>query len=404
MTTEAYIFDAIRTPRGRGKENGGLHPVKPIDLLDTLFKAMETRNELDTSQVDDILLGCVTPVGEQGGNIARTAPIYSGWNLDLPGAQLNRFCASGLETVNLAAAKVRSGWEDLIVAGGIESMSRVTMGSDGGVMWGDDPAIVQKLGFVPQGISADLIASLEEFSRTDVDELALCSQMRAAEAVRQGYFKNSIIAVNGADGAVLLDQDEYPRPNTSMDDLARLRPAFARIGEAMFDAMALQKYPQLDAITHVHTAGNSSGIVDGAALVLVGSKAKGEALGLKPRARILSAALLGDEPTIMLTAPAPTSKRALQRAGMTLDDIDLIEVNEAFAAVVLKFMREMGIDSLEFVNVNGGAIALGHPLGATGAMLLGTALDELERRDQETALITLCAGGGMGIATIIERV
>ncbi len=404
MTNEAYIYDAIRTPRGKGRDSGSLHPVKPIDLLDTLFKAMQERHDLDTLLVDDVLLGCVTPVGEQGADIARTAPLYSGWNLDLPGAQLNRFCASGLESVNLAAAKVRSGWEHLVVAGGIESMSRVKMGADGGVLWGDDPEVISKLGFVPQGISADLIASLEGFSRQDVDELALCSQMRAAEATEKGFFKKSIIPVKDKDGTILLDHDEHYRPGTTMEGLAKLRPAFAQIGEAMFDAVALKKYPQLDAITHVHTAGNSSGIVDGAALVLVGSEEIGEKLGVKPRARIVSAALLGDEPTIMLTAPAPASKRALDRAGMNIKDIDLIEVNEAFAAVVLKFMREMGIDSLENINVNGGAIALGHPLGATGAMLLGTAVDELERRDQETALITLCAGGGMGIATIIERV
>ena len=403
MPTEAYIYDAIRTPRGRGKANGSLHDVRPLDLLKTLFDEMRLRYDLDTSQVDDVLLGCVTPVKEQGGNIARTAPLYAGWDLDLPGAQLNRFCASGLEAVNLAAMKVRSGWEELVVAGGIESMSRVPMGSDGGAMW-DDYAVMAQLDIVPQGISADLIASLEGFSRADVDGYALRSQQRAAIAQQNGHF-SSIVPVRAADGRVLLDCDEHARPDATLEGLGALKPAFVNLGAMGFDAVALRKYPQLTQIDHVHTAGNSSGIVDGAALVLVGSKEKGAALGLRPRARIVSAALLGDEPTIMLTAPAPTSQRALKKAGMTVDDIDLFEINEAFASVVLKFIREMGLpDGPERVNVNGGAIALGHPLGATGAMLLGTALDELERRDLSTALITLCAGGGMGIATIIERV
>lgn len=400
--TEAYLFDAIRTPRGRGKTDGSLHQVKPLDLLKTLFDALRERHDLDTSQVDDVLLGCVTPVKEQGADIGRTAPIYAGWDVDLPGAQVNRFCASGLETVNMAAMKVRSGWEELVVAGGVESMSRVPMGSDGGAMF-DDYELMQQFGFVPQGISADLIATLEGFSRDDVDQYALASQQRATQATRQGYF-TSIIPVRDGDGRVLLDCDEHIRPETTMEGLAKLKPAFQNLGDMGFDALAQSKYPQAEQINHVHTAGNSSGIVDGAALVLVGSKAKGEEMGLKPRARVVAAALLGDEPTIMLTAPAPASKRALKKAGMALGDIDLIEINEAFAAVVLKFVREMGLESAEKVNVNGGAIALGHPLGATGAMLLGTALDELERRDQSTALITLCAGGGMGIATIIERI
>ncbi len=403
MPTEAYIFDAIRTPRGRGKANGSLHEVRPLDLLKTLFDELRVRHDLDTSQVDDVLLGCVTPVKEQGGNIARTAPLYAGWDLDLPGAQLNRFCASGLEAVNLAAMKVRSGWEELVVAGGIESMSRIPMGSDGGAMW-DDYEVMAQLDIVPQGVSADLIASLEGFTRQDVDAFALRSQQRAAAAQQNGYFK-SIVPVRAADGRVLLDCDEHARPDATLEGLGALKPAFVNLGAMGFDAVALRKYPQLTEINHVHTAGNSSGIVDGAALVLVGSKEKGEALGLRPRARIVSAALLGDEPTIMLTAPAPTSKRALKKAGMAVGDIDLFEINEAFASVVLKFIREMGLpDGPERVNINGGAIALGHPLGATGAMLLGTALDELERRDLSTALITLCAGGGMGIATIIERV
>ncbi len=402
-TSQAYIFDAIRTPRGRGKATGSLHNVRSLDLLKTLFDELRARHDLDTSQVDDVLLGCVTPVKEQGGNIARTAPLYAGWDLDLPGAQLNRFCASGLEAVNLAAMKVRSGWEELVVAGGVESMSRVPMGSDGGAMW-DDYEVMGQLDIVPQGISADLIASLEGFTRADVDAFALQSQRRAAAAQREGRF-TSIIPVRDAGGRVLLDCDEHLRPDATAEGLAALKPAFAALGAMGFDAVALKKYPELDHIDHVHTAGNSSGIVDGAALVLVGSREKGAALGLRPRARIVSAALLGDDPTIMLTAPAPASKRALQKAGLSADDIDLFEINEAFASVVLRFIREMGLpDGAERVNVNGGAIALGHPLGATGAMILGTALDELERRDLSTALVTLCAGGGMGIATIIERV
>ncbi len=403
MTPHAYIFNAIRTPRGRGKASGSLHPVRPLDLLKTLFDELRERHDLDTSQVDDVLLGCVTPVKEQGGNIARTAPLYAGWDLDLPGAQLNRFCASGLEAVNLAAMKVRSGWEELVVAGGVESMSRVAMGTDGGA-WAIDPRVAWQQYFVPQGVSADLIATLEGFTRADVDGFALLSQQRAAAAQANGYFR-SIIPVRDAAGNILLDRDEHLRPDATLEGLAALKPAFEALGGMGFDAVALKKYPQLERINHVHTAGNSSGIVDGAALVLVGSREKGEALGLRPRARIVSAALLGDEPTIMLTAPAPASKRALAKAGMAVGDIDLFEINEAFASVVLKFIREMGLpDGPERVNVNGGAIALGHPLGATGAMILGTALDELERRDLSTALITLCAGGGMGIATIIERV
>ncbi len=403
MSTDAFIFDAIRTPRGRGKTNGALHPVRPLDLLKTLFDEMKERYDLDTAQVDDVLLGCVTPVKEQGGNIARTAPLYAGWDLDIPGAQLNRFCASGLEAVNLAAMKVRSGWEELVVAGGVESMSRIPMGSDGGAMW-EDYEIMGQLDIVPQGISADLIASLEGFTRGDVDGFALLSQQRAAVAQRESRF-TSIVPVRDADGNILLDHDEHPRPDATPEGLGALKPAFEALGAMGFDAVALKKYPQLDRINHVHTAGNSSGIVDGAALTLIGSREKGAALGLRPRARIVAAALLGDEPTIMLTAPAPASQRALKKAGMAASDIDLFEINEAFASVVLKFIREMGLsDGPERVNVNGGAIALGHPLGATGAMLLGTALDELERRDLSTALITLCAGGGMGIATIIERV
>ncbi len=401
MTNEAYIYDAIRTPRGRGKDDGALHEVKPVDLLATLFTELQQRHDLDTSQVDDIMLGCVTPIGEQGADIARTAALYSGWHLDTPGMQINRFCASGLETVNTAAMKVRSGWENLVVAGGVESMSRVKMGSDGGAIM-MDPTVNSKIGFVPQGIGADLIATLEKFSREDVDRYALCSQQRATYATENGHFK-AIVPVKGQNSEAALTHDEHIRPGTTLAGLAGLRPAFEKIGQQGLDAIALQKYPAADPINHVHTAGNASGIVDGAAVVLVGSKEKGEALGLKPRARVISAALVGSEPTIMLTGPAPATKKALDLAGMTINDIDLIEVNEAFASVVLRFMRDMEIDSLDRINVNGGAIALGHPLGATGAVLLSTALDEMERRDEETALITLCAGGGMGIATIIER-
>ena len=370
MATDAYIFDAIRTPRGKGKRNGSLYEVKPIDLVVTLLKKMEQRHNLDTAQVDDVVLGCTAPVGEQGADIAKIAAQYAGWDIDVPGMQINRFCASGLETVNLAAMKVRSGWEELIVAGGVESMSRVPMGSDGGAM-ALDPMTNLKTNFVPQGVGADLIATLEEFSRQDVDRFALQSQQRAAYARDQGYFDRSVIPVTDQNGLAVLEKDEYIRPDTSMEGLAGLKPAFAAIGDIGFDAVALQKYPQVERINHVHTAGNASGIVDGAALVLVGSKAKGDALGLKPRARILSAALVGTEPTIMLTGPAPASQKALKLAGMTLNDIDLIEVNEAFASVVLKFLRDMQLESTENVNVNGGAIAMGHPLGATGAILLG---------------------------------
>jgi acetyl-CoA C-acetyltransferase len=402
MTTDAFIFDAIRTPRGKGKQNGSLHEVKPIDLVVTLLKEIQQRYNLDTAQVDDVVLGCTAPVGEQGADIAKIAAQYAGWDIDVPGMQINRFCASGLETVNLAAMKVRSGWEELVVAGGVESMSRVPMGSDGGAM-ALDPMTNLKINFVPQGVGADLLASIEGFSRQDVDRFALQSQQRAAYARDQGYFDRSVIPVKDQNGLPVLDQDEYIRPDTTLEGLANLKPAFAAVGEMGFDAVALQKYPQVERINHIHTAGNASGIVDGAALVLVGSQAKGEALGLRPRARILSAALVGTEPTIMLTGPTPASKKALKLAGMTLNDIDLIEVNEAFASVVLKFLRDMDVEGTENVNVNGGAIAMGHPLGATGAILLGTVLDELERLDLETALITLCVGGGMGIATIVER-
>jgi acetyl-CoA C-acetyltransferase len=402
MTQEAYIYDAIRTPRGRGKANGALHEVKPVDLVATLLTALQRRTRLDTSHVDDIILGCVTPVADQGANIAKTAVLYADWDISVAGQQINRFCASGLEAVNHAAMRVRSGWEDLVVAGGVESMSRVPMGSDGGAMV-LDPAVSAKLRFVPQGISADLIATIEGFTRDDVDAFAVASHRKAAAARANGHFQKSLTPIADLNGVGILDHDELIRPDASLETLAKLPASFEQMGDLGFDAVAMSRYPQVERLRHVHTPGNSSGIVDGAALVLIGSKEKGAELGLTPRARIVAAAVTGTEPTIMLTGPKPASEKALKKAGMTLDDIDLIEVNEAFASVVLKFQRDINADP-EKINVNGGAIAMGHPLGATGAMLLGTALDELERRDQNTALITLCVGGGMGVATIIERV
>ncbi|OWY23879.1 acetyl-CoA acetyltransferase [Sphingobacteriales bacterium UPWRP_1] len=401
MSRDAFIYEAIRTPRGRGKKSGALYEVKPVDLLSVLFKELQQRCLPDTSQVDDVVLGCVTPIGEQGADIAKTAVLYAGWSQQVGGMQLNRFCASGLEAVNLAAMKIRSGWEDLVVAGGIESMSRLPMGSDGGA-WITDPEVNRRLGFVPQGISADLIATREGFTRQMADAYALQSQQRAAHAVQNGYFNRSIIPVTDQNGLLILAHDEHIRPDTTLETLATLPPSFAMPGELGFDAVAMLRYPEVETIHHIHTAGNSSGIVDGAALVLVGSREKGAALGLKPRARIVAAAVLADEPTIMLQGPAPAARKALAKAGMNASDIDLWEMNEAFAAAVLKFQREMNIPD-ELLNVNGGAIAMGHPLGATGAMLLGTVLDELERRNRSTALITLCVGGGMGVATIIER-
>ena len=402
MAGEAYIYDAIRTPRGRGKKGGSLHRVAPIDLVATLLRTLAHRNALDTSQVDDLILGCVTPIRDQGGNLARQAILHAGWDETVPGVQENRFCASGLEAVNLAAAKVRSGWENLVVAGGVESMSRVPIGSDGGAFL-EQPEIGRNLRYVPQGVSADLIATLEGFGRDDVDAFALRSQQRAAAARAAGYFR-SIVPVCDEYGVAILAEDEHIRSDTTLAGLAGLAPAFQALGEAGYDAVALGKYPALAGIEHVHTAGNSSGIVDGAALVLVGSEAAGAALRLEPRARIVATGLVGTEPTIMLTGPGPASMKALRAAGMRPADIDLFEVNEAFAAVALRYARDMRLSDLDRVNVNGGAIALGHPLGATGAMLLGTALDELERRNLSTALITLCVGFGMGIATIIERV
>jgi acetyl-CoA C-acetyltransferase len=403
IMNEAYIYSAIRTPRAKGKASGELYEVKPIDLVVTLMNELQKRTELDTAQIDDVILGCVSPVGDQGSDIAKIAAQKAGWHTDVPGVQVNRFCASGLEAVNMGAMKVRSGWQELVVAGGVESMSRVPMMSDGGA-WAMDPQTNYETHFVPQGIGADLIATLEGYSRADVDQFAMRSQQRATFARDNGYFDHSIVPIKDMNGLTILAKDSYIRPDTTLEGLASLSPAFEAQGEMGFDYVAQLKYPQVSKITHVHTAGNSSGIVDGAALVLVGSEAKGRELGLKPRARVRSAALVGTDPTIMLTGPGPAAKKALKLAGMEAGDIDLFEINEAFAAVVLRFMHDLELDSMENVNVNGGAIALGHPLGATGAMLLGTVLDELERTGNETALIALCVGGGMGIATIIERV
>ncbi|MEU6819904.1 acetyl-CoA C-acetyltransferase [Streptomyces atriruber] len=403
MTTEAYVYDAIRTPRGRGKANGALHGTKPIDLVVGLIHEIQARfPDLDPAAIDDIVLGVVGPVGDQGSDIARIAAIAAGLPDTVAGVQENRFCASGLEAVNLAAMKVRSGWEDLVLAGGVESMSRVPMASDGGA-WFADPMTNFETDFAPQGIGADLIATVEGFSRRDVDEYAALSQERAAAAWKDGRFARSVVPVKDRNGLVVLDHDEHLRPGTTADSLAKLKPSFKDIGDlGGFDAVALQKYHWIEQIDHVHHAGNSSGIVDGASLVAVGTKEVGERYGLTPRARIVSAAVSGSDPLIMLTGPAPATRKALAKAGLTIDDIDLVEINEAFAAVVLRFVKDMGL-SLDKVNVNGGAIALGHPLGATGAMILGTLVDELERRDLRYGLATLCVGGGMGIATIVER-
>ncbi|WP_180048167.1 MULTISPECIES: acetyl-CoA C-acetyltransferase [unclassified Acinetobacter] len=400
--SEAYIIDAIRTPRGKGKKDGSLHEVKPISLLTTLLNELKERHNLDTSQVDDIVLGCVTPIGDQGADIAKTAAIAAGWDNDVAGVQINRFCASGLEAVNLAAQKVRSGWEDLVVAGGVESMSRVPMGSDGGP-WALDPETNMACDFIPQGIGADLIATIDGYSRADVDQFAEQSQKKAAAAQANGYFDKSIIPVKDKAGVVILDKDEFIKPTTTVEGLSALKPSFATMGQMGFDAIALQKYPEVGSVNHVHHAGNSSGIVDGAAVVLLASEQAVQQQNLKPRAKVLATALVGADPTIMLTGPAPAARKALAKAGLTIDDIDLFEVNEAFAAVVMRFINEMKVDPAK-VNVNGGAIAMGHPLGATGAMILGTLLDELEHQGKKRGLATLCVGGGMGIATIIELV
>ncbi len=401
--TDAFIYDHVRSPRGRGRPNGSLHGITPINLASQVLAAQRDRHGLDTAILDDVILGCVMPVGEQGSDIARVAALNAGYAQTVPGKQLNRFCASGLEAVNTAAAQIMSGQSDAVIGGGVESMSRVPMGSDGGAM-ATDPQVAYDLYFVPQGISADLIASKYGFTREDLDAYALESQKRAAHAWQNGYFKNSIAPIRNHVGEVVLDHDEHMRPDSTLESLASLAPAFTIPGEqGGFDAVALQRYPEVEAIDHRHTAANSSGIVDGAATVLLGNAEAGQRMGLKPRARIRAFASIGSEPTIMLTGPAPATEKALKRAGMSASDIDLFELNEAFAAVVLRYMQQLNIPH-DKINVNGGAIAMGHPLGATGAMILGTVLDELERRELGTALITLCVGAGMGTATIIERV
>ena len=400
--TEALIYDHVRTPHGKGKKDGSLHQATPVWLLRGLLRAMQRRLDLDTALVDDVVLGCVTPVGEQGADIARTAVLDAGWAESVAGVTLSRFCASGLEAVNLAAAKVASGFEDMVVAGGIESMSRWTMGSDGGA-WFMDPRINQGIAFIPQGVSADLIATLEGFSRHDLDSYALQSHQRAAAARAAGHFAKSVVPVHDIAGLRMLAEDETIRANATLEAMGKLEPSFAAMGAMGFDATALRKYTTVEKIMHLHHAGNASGIVDGAALMLIGSRDAGERAGLRPRARIRAMAVTGSEPTIMLTGPTPACRKALAKAGLQAGDIDLWEINEAFAAVPMKTARDLGV-SLDRVNVNGGAIALGHPLGATGAIILGTLLDELERRDQALGCATLCVGGGMGIATIIERI
>ena len=403
-STEALVFDAVRTPRGRGKSNGSLHATKPVDLVVGLIHATLARQEgLDPALVDDVVLGCVSPVGDQGADIAKTAAIKAGLPDTVAGVQLNRFCASGLEAVNIAAQKVASGWEDLVFAGGVESMSRVPMGSDGGA-WAMDPETNFHTGFVPQGIGADLIATVERFSREDVDAFAVQSQTRAAHARQEGYFAGSVIPVKDLNDQLVLDHDEFIREGTTVDSLAKLKPSFAAMGDmGGFDAVALQKYHWIERIDHVHHAGNSSGIVDGASLLTIGSPAAGEQAGMTPRARILATAVSGADPTIMLTGPAPASLKALKKAGLKASDMDLVEINEAFAAVALRLIRDLDLDP-EITNVNGGAIAMGHPLGATGGMILSTLIDELERRGKRYGLATLCVGGGMGIATVVERI
>lgn len=401
---EAFVYDHLRTPRGKGKAAGSLHEVKPVDLVVGLLDEVKERNPgLDPARVDDVVLGVVSPIGDQGGDIAKTAALAAGYPDTVAGVQLNRFCASGLEAVNQAASRVRGGFEDLILAGGVESMSRVPMGSDGGA-WASDPATAFKAGFVPQGIGADLIATIEGWNRDDVDAYAAESHHRAAKAWANGYFSGAIVPVRDINGLTILDTDETIRPDTSPEGLAGLKPSFAQIGaDAGFDDVALEKYHWVERIDHVHHAGNSSGIVDGAALMAIGSEQVGTDLGLTPRARIIATAVSGADPTIMLTGPAPAARKALAKAGLEVGDIDLFEINEAFAAVAMRFMRDLDI-SHEITNVNGGAIAMGHPLGATGAMILGTLIDELQRRDQRRGLATLCVGGGMGIATIVELV
>ncbi len=398
---QAYIFDAIRTPRGRGRANGALHEVKPVTLLANLLSTLQKRNQFDTQYVDDIVMGCVTPIGDQGADIAKTAAILAGWDDNCAGVTLNRFCASGLEAVNMAAMKVRSGWEHLIVAGGVESMSRVPMGSDGGA-WAFDPETSMKTGYMPQGIGADLIATLGGYDRNTLDTFAMQSHQKAAAAWQKNAFAKSIVPVLDQNGMTILDKDELIRPDCSLDTLGALKPSFAKAGALGFDHVAKQKYHHVERIEHLHTPGNSSGIVDGAAAVLIGSEQMAKQFNLTPRAKIVATALVGTDPTIMLTGPAPAAQKALKIAGLSIDDIDLFEVNEAFASVVLRFIDELNVP-IDKVNVNGGSIAMGHPLGATGAMIVGTLLDELEARDLKRGLATLCVGGGMGIATIIER-
>ena len=401
--TDAFIYDHVRTPRGRGKSDGSLHEVTALNLAAQPLAALKERNKLDPELIDDVVLGCVDPVGEAGGDIARAAAIMAGYGDEVPGVQINRFCASGLDAVNFAAAEVMSGQHDMTIGGGVESMSRVGIGASGGA-WPVDPSIALRSYFVPQGISADLIATKYGFSRDDVDAYAVESQKRAGRSWEEGRFKNSVMTVRDVNGMALLAKDEHMRPTTTMQNLAQLNPSFVQMGEmAGFDAVAIQRYPEIEALNHVHTPGNSSGIVDGAAAVLIGNKAAGQAAGLKPRARIRQFANIGSEPAIMLTGPVPVTEKVLKRAGMTKADIDLWELNEAFASVVLRYMQAFDI-AHDKINVNGGAIAMGHPLGATGAMILGTVLDELERRNLNTALVTLCIGVGMGTATIIERV
>lgn len=402
MSHHAYIYDALRTPRSKGKPGGSLYEVKPIDLGAGLLRALQRRHDLDTSYVDDVVMGCVTPVGEQGSDVAKMIVMNADWHESVAGVQLDRFCASGLEAVNIAAQKIASGWEDLVVAGGVESMSRVPMGSNGGAM-GGDPAFAAKTGFVPQGIGADTIATLEQYSREDVDAYATESQRRAAQARDSGCFDRSVVPVLDENGLTILERDDFIKPGTTVETLSQLNPSFAMMGDMGFDDVILDKYSMLDHIEHVHTPGNSSGIVDGASAVLIGSEKAGRDLGLTPRGRIVATAVLATDPVIMLTGPGPAAKKCLQKAGLRKEDIDLWEINEAFASVSMRYMKDLDIDH-EVTNVNGGAIAMGHPLGATGAMLVSTMLDELERRGLQRAMLSLCVGGGMGISTIIERV
>ena len=402
MTGHAYIYDAVRSPRSKGKRDGSLHEVKPLDLGSGVLHALRTRNDLDTSYVEDIVFGCVSPVGEQGSCIGKMCAQNAGYDESVAGFQLNRFCGSGLEAVNIAAQKVMSGWENLVIAGGVESMSRVPMGADGGPM-GSDAEFMVKTSFVPQGIGADMIATIDGYSREDVDAFAMESQKRAAHARDNGYFDGSVVPVVDDNGEVILAKDDFIKPGTTMEALAGLNPSFEQMGQFGFDDIILRKYNQYDRVNHVHTPGNSSGIVDGSAAVLIGSEQAGKDLGMKPRARIVAGSMLATDPTIMLTGPGPAAKKALQTAGLTVNDIDLWEINEAFASVALRYMKDLDIDHA-VTNVNGGSIAMGHPLGATGACLVSTMVDELERRDKHRAMLSLCIGGGMGISCIIERV